>query len=341
MKQKDSQILIEISPWEPITLRKILSFEERSYPNLIRVGELMYGVTSSTAREFISFLVRIFRDYEISIEDKGSKYQAYSSIKELNKVKWSEEGSEEIYKKVADSSFLVKLGSKTIGKAKNRLDQIIEAFMLGNTYSFDLHSLGESSYRYGYQKKNFINNISTYTNKYGSSFKISARKDFGLFGEERRKTHFLETLLALEHEDLIDLDDLYHSQIYGDLFAQVTIQSKAAGDKSKPPELWKLIEVDTKAVIKRNDKTVFTFPSNTSNKYRHFKCLWDHYGQRVLYPKVYEYQTKLKYPHKRGKNHQINSQMRNTVNKLRKEFQEKELPITIVTNRGFVLTVEE
>lgn len=332
---------IELVPWEIITLRKILDLEGSSYPDLIRVGTLMYGVNSGGIREFVSSLVKTFRVYGISIEAKGSKYQDYSNLEDFDEIKWLEEKPEEIYKKVAGTSFLVKLDSKATEKAKNRLHQITEAFMIGNAYSFNLRLLGENSYSYSYQKKNFIKNVSTYTDKYGPSFEISARKDFKLLGEERRKTHFLESLLAFEHEGLIHLDDLYYSQIYGDLFAKVTVKRKADTDENKPPEHWKLTEEDVKAFIKRKGKTVFAFPSNTSNKYRYFKCLWNHYGQRVLYPEVYEYQSNLRYPHKRGKNHKLNSQMRNTINKLREEFVDKKVPVKIVTNRGFTLTVEE
>lgn len=341
MKHQNDNKPIELVPWEIITLRKILDLEGSSYPNLIRVGALMCGVNPSGIREFVSSLVKIFRDYGINIEARGSKYQEYSSLEDFDDIKWLEEKSEEIYKKVADTSFLVKLDSKAIEKARNRLHQIIQAFMVGNAYSFDLRSLGENSYRYSYQKKNFIDNVASYTDKYGSLFEISARKDFKLLGEERRKTHFLESLLAFEYEGLICLDDLYYSPIYGDLFAKLTVQGEATGDKNKAPEHWKLVEEGTKAFVKRNSKTVFTFPSNTSNKYRYFKCLWNHYGQRVLYPEVYEYQSKLEYPHKRGKNHKLNSQMRNTINKLREEFVNKKVPVKIVTNRGFTLTIEE
>lgn len=45
----------------------------------------------------------------------------------------------------------------------------------------------------------------------------------------------------------------------------------------KPPQGWLLIKSVKNPQIKRGNKIVYEFPTNWSNKYKYFKCLWINY----------------------------------------------------------------
>ncbi|RJQ35786.1 hypothetical protein C4559_06445 [Candidatus Microgenomates bacterium] len=103
------------------------------------------------------------------------------------------------------------------------------------------------------------------------------------------------------------------------------------------PSGWELKEDGKIPKIVKDDSDLFVFPNNWSSKYKHFKCLWECYGVKKDYKEVYEFESKLKYPEKGV--WRINRNMRGIVNKLRKEFENKNLPIHIETNKGFILTI--
>jgi hypothetical protein len=112
---------------------------------------------------------------------------------------------------------------------------------------------------------------------------------------------------------------------------------KTTALKNTPPSGWKLVEENNTARIKKNGSIVFTFPNNWSRNYKYFKCLWEDYGIKKSYKEVYEFESNLTYPTKNV--WRVNRNMRNTINKLRKEFKLKNVPIYIETNKGFTLTI--
>lgn len=106
--------------------------------------------------------------------------------------------------------------------------------------------------------------------------------------------------------------------------------------ETKPlPQGWELVEGEAPKIMK-NGKTLYEFPNNWSDKYRYFSYIWHNYGRKVSYKEVYEYKTTLKHPKKVTK---VNSAIRNEINKLRKSFEAKNLPINIETSKGFTLTL--
>lgn len=229
----------------------------------------------------------------------------------------------------------------SVSKIKNRIRQLIEAFIKDE--SLFLSQIGINPYTYSFQKSNFLDNIQSYFRKYGSSFRLYSQTDYRILGEEKRKINFLACLLALEHEGYIKIEDLSFSHTENftlDLAIKIAADDKLLSRKITPPKSWQLIEKETKAYIIKDDQTIFTFPLNTSNKYRYFKCIWNNYGKRVLYKDIYEFESNLKYPDERGKRWHANDLIRNTVRKLKKEFLKKKLPFNIATNKGFVFTIQ-
>lgn len=105
------------------------------------------------------------------------------------------------------------------------------------------------------------------------------------------------------------------------------------------PANWELIEDEEKdkAYLKHNEKVVFEFKHMWANRYKYFKALWDNYGKKVEYKVLFEYEGKLKYPEKGVA--KTNSDVRNTINKLKKEIDA--LPLEIKTAKGFTLSIIE
>jgi len=107
------------------------------------------------------------------------------------------------------------------------------------------------------------------------------------------------------------------------------------------PSNWQLEENQEKdkAFIKKNEKTVFVFPHIWSSKYKYFKCLWQNHGRKVSCKEIYEFESNLEYPGTL-KPWQTNRNIRNTINKLKKEFKNKRLDeIEIKTHKGFTLLI--
>ena len=150
-------------------------------------------------------------------------------------------------------------------------------------------------------------------------------------------THSERIILDLSEEDI---EALYRcSQAIKDEKEKRQIISplnNAGVDKIKIPAGWTLEEDEKgRAFLNRNGKVMFEFKHNWTNKYKYFKVMWENYGQKVDYKIVYEFRSKLIYPEKGVS--KFNSNMRNTINKLRKEM--KHLPIKIKTSKGFQLLI--
>lgn len=105
------------------------------------------------------------------------------------------------------------------------------------------------------------------------------------------------------------------------------------------PTGWNLGEDDLKVHVQHYGKNVFTFSNNWSSKCKYFKCLWENYGIRVEYKKLYELNSALKYPNKGYT--KINRDIRSIINKLREDPVFKKLPINIKTSKGFILTIND
>jgi hypothetical protein len=193
----------------------------------------------------------------------------------------------------------------------------------------------------------------------GKSLKVFTRKFLAY--TQLAKDEAIETLTLLKNKGAViamDIEDLYKpgmislkSMMVVDVNKEKLVRYKSFllgqqisenGSLTKTrPDDWKITEDENKVHIVKDGKTLFAFPSNTSNQYRYFECLWNNYSKRVPYPEIYEYKSGLKYPHRRGENYQVNDRLRNSIRKLREKFKKKKLPIKIVTNRGFTLTIEE
>lgn len=60
-------------------------------------------------------------------------------------------------------------------------------------------------YSYHYQRNNFIDKVNKYLKRYNKKVPLDPSEDSQLFGENPNKITFLETLIALEHEGLIEI----------------------------------------------------------------------------------------------------------------------------------------
>ncbi len=341
MKHQNDDKPIKLEPWELVILRKLANCREEFPPEMIDVGSLLVEVRQTNLKDFFSSLLEIIQKFQIEVESISLDDESGLTISSLKSL-IEEKSPQQLGDIASDLKLFVMVSKPAKARIKANLSEKIECFIRGETWS--IRQMNLNKYTFDFQRANFLNRIPAYINKYGQAFNVCSSSDFKIFGNDSRKVNFTESLLALEAEELIVINEIglfFDEDEKENLLAGIQITPRLSEEKNLPPDSWKLIEEGAKAFVKRKGKTVFTFPSNTSNKYRYFKCLWNHYGQRVLYPEVYEYQSKLEYPHKRGKNHKINSQMRNTINKLRKEFKKNELPVKILTNRGFTLTIEE
>jgi len=110
---------------------------------------------------------------------------------------------------------------------------------------------------------------------------------------------------------------------------------------NQQPKGWNLQEVEGTAQIIKNGNVVFTFPNLWADKYLYFKNAWNKYSQVIPYKELFESKPKVEYPDKKGENWQINKAIRITMNKLRKEFEMKKVPITIQTDNGIKVFVSE
>ena len=343
MKQSKSNF-VEIDPWELTILRRLLLFQSDADSKILIFNALMYEVNYKNIRDFVSFAVKILRQFDVKIRPFNQEYDEYSSIEDLDKIKWLD-STEEVYEKATEASLTIEFGKISIQRIRERLIQLNQAFI--NNDALFWSQFGISPYTYNYQKANFLNNIQPYIDKYGSTFYLYAQTDYKIFGEEQKKTNFLACLLSLEHEGLIRIHGVSISKIdiaddksRKDLSVYISVGNELLPSKNMPPKSWRLVVEEVKAHLKKDEQIVFTFPSNTSNQFRYFKCLWNKYGQRATYQEVYEFESNLKYPNQKGKNWKINDLIRNTIRKLKKQLQGKNVPIQIDVNRGFVLTIK-
>lgn len=133
-------------------------------------------------------------------------------------------------------------------------------------------------------------------------------------------------------------EDTNYQKVFDDVEGQYKVTDIPEHEIHTFHHSLELIEEGNIPKIKKDGLVIFTFPNNWSCKYRYFKCLWQNQGIKKGYKAVYESESSLKYPEKDV--WRINRNMRNTINKLRKELKAKSLPIEIETNKGFMLAVQ-
>lgn len=334
---------IQLEPWEFITLKILLNTREGFPPEMLRIDELLYEISSTNISNFLTFLVKTLQEFNIKTDPIWMDWETKLSFDDLNKLA-KEKSSDRVYEAAKALIIFVDVGNSK-EKIRNRLNQKVTEFKEGLTWSSS--QFQTNPYAYNFQKANFLKNIPAYIDKYGQTFQLYSNKDFQLFGDEHEKTNFTECLFALEFEGFINITgisffpiNLLDDKSEEDLIVYIKIADKLLSQKKIPPESWKLSEEETKAHIKRGDQILFTFPSNTSSQFKYFKCLWNNYGERVIYKEVYEFESNLKYPDKKGKIWRANELLRNAIRKLREKFIRKKVPIQIVTNRGFTLTIK-
>jgi len=115
--------------------------------------------------------------------------------------------------------------------------------------------------------------------------------------------------------------------------------SRGGNDTLVAEDGWELVENEGSAQISHNGREVFVFPHTYANKYRYFKCLWINRGNKVTTEDLYEFESDLKHPHKRGKNWKINKAVRDTINNLKKELKAEETKIIISIDKGATLAL--
>lgn len=123
-----------------------------------------------------------------------------------------------------------------------------------------------------------------------------------------------------------------------------TKQAEASSTQLKTqklPEGWNLQEIEGEAQISKNCNVVFTFPNLWADKYLYFKYAWNKYNQVIPYKELFESKPDAEYPNKKGENWQVNKTIRITMNKLRKEFIKKKVPIAVQTDNGIKVFVSE
>jgi len=102
-----------------------------------------------------------------------------------------------------------------------------------------------------------------------------------------------------------------------------------------------LVKDIKKPQLKRDNKVVYEFPTDWSDRYRYFECLWENYGQKKSPQELFEYKNKgsEKYP-EQGKRWKINKYIGDEITKLLKEPEFKNLPIRIDRNKGYTLFID-
>ncbi|NMB56548.1 hypothetical protein GYA19_01250 [Candidatus Beckwithbacteria bacterium] len=133
----------------------------------------------------------------------------------LRQFLFSKEKSSEIIKRYSNIYSLSDKDSKEMQsilvKGKDELikifNQSVNNFISGK-YLREIQNPDLIKYSYEYQKNNFIKEIANYVKRYGLKIPLHSEYDAFLFGENPAKINFVETLIALEFENLISIISL-------------------------------------------------------------------------------------------------------------------------------------
>jgi len=224
----------------------------------------------------------------------------------------------------------IEYGAESVQQLRSLLNNLIRNFTEGKIGQNEFFEA--SAYTYLYQKSSFLEKLPDLIKKYGYSLRLSELRDASILGEDISRVKFLEVFLGLEYEGYLEITELnsLDPQRYNlkdttrqDLVLDIklkdstlprnTTSSSQAHGITLPPANWDLIVENKNAHLSKEGHVLFTFPSNTSNQFRYFKCLWNNYGKRVTYQEVYEFESNLKHPNKRGKNWKFNDLIRNSI----------------------------
>jgi len=149
----------------------------------------------------------------MKIDDEYKNQMAFSArLIILRQLLLSQEKPSEIIKRYSDTYSLSDKDSKEaqslLVKSKDELiklfNQSVDDFISGK-YLREIQNPDFIKYSYEYQKNNFINEIANYIKRYGLKIPLHSEHDAPLFGENPAKINFVETLIALEFEDLISI----------------------------------------------------------------------------------------------------------------------------------------
>lgn len=102
---------------------------------------------------------------------------------------------------IGEIRMLEKKNKAELGKL---LEKDLKTFISG-TYTKSITNPALIRYSYQYQKNTFIDHIGEYLKRYGMKIPLHPEKDTQLFGEDTDRITFIETLLALEQEGLIEV----------------------------------------------------------------------------------------------------------------------------------------
>lgn len=171
-----------------------------------------------------------------------------------------------------------------------------------------------------------------------------------------RPTRGTATRFVFEMPDRTKFDDIYRDyrkkqqkisddkDIVASRQQQISPAQSAQSDPKKtealtPPSRWEL----TKDGGFLEDKKVwFTFLNLGTDKHLYFEHAWQNkYNQTVPYKELYESKPGSKYPNRKGENWKINDNIRATMRKLRKEFENKKVPIAIETKKGIKVFIRK
>jgi len=102
---------------------------------------------------------------------------------------------------ISEIRMLEKKDKKELSKL---LEKDLKTFISG-AYAKSITNSALIRYSYQYQKNTFIDHIGEYLKRYGMKVPLHPEKDTQLFGEDTDRITFVETLLALEQEGLIEV----------------------------------------------------------------------------------------------------------------------------------------
>lgn len=265
-------------------------------------------------------------------------------------------------------SFFLDL-EKSKPRLQRYLNKQISFFISGQPQKASLE-YNKNFYSYSYQKSNFVQNIVNYINKYGSRLVLRELSDIKVFGENTSKVSFLETVLALELEGFIEIEDLevHDPETYNlkgdrsDLVVAFNVNEKklkksssigAVSTKAEIIKCGKLIyDLDKCQLSYGNKKTMI---SPESREIRFLRSLYEKRGMVKEYKDIARdaqlssytyYHVDCEYPHEEIKN----KDLANDVAMLKRDFRTMVLSlgmpkeefnsfITTVTKKGYMLNV--
>lgn len=150
---------------------------------------------------------------------------------------------------------------------------------------------------------------------------------------------YTQNLIILKENKFRDWLDILHNYLIPRLESipenKFGLSNKTEDQTIQPiPNGWSLEEQGNKLILKKNKADFFVFPKSDSNKCKYFKKIWEKNGKKVGFKELYN-STGLIYPDKKGENNKVNKLIRDTLRKLNKEFENKNIPIKLIEEKGY------